>query len=313
MRRLLNTLYVTTPEAYLKLDGGTIVVVGQDESIGRVPLINLESIVCFGYKGVSPALMGECAEKGIDLCFLTPHGRFLARVSGPVRGNVLLRETQHMWANDEKHAGDAARMMLTAKIFNARWCLERTLRDHPQRVNEAELRAAIGSMKQRIAELSGVRDAEVMRGIEGLAAKAYFGVFNQMILRDEAAFKFDGRNRRPPLDRVNALLSFAYSLLGSEIASALETVGLDPYIGFLHRLRPGRASLALDMLEELRAPLADRFVLTQINLGKIAPNDFTRKENGAYYLKDDARRTFLAAWQKHKQRGLKLRCMPTPI
>ncbi len=304
MRQMLNTLYVTTPEAYLRLEGGTIVIEGKDEVIGRVPLVNLEGIVSFGFKGVSPALMGECVEKEIDLCFMTRNGRFLARVCGPVRGNVLLRKTQYEWAHDEGQSCEVARMMLTGKIYNGRWCLERTLRDHPQRVNESEMRNAIDNMKLRLSELQEVNDLETMRGIEGLAAKAYFGAFNQMILRNESAFRFDGRNRRPPLDRVNALLSFAYSLLGKEIASALETVGLDPYVGFLHRLRPGRSSLALDMLEELRAPVADRFVLTQINLGAVSSGDFARKENGAFYLKEDARKAFLAAWQKHKSETL---------
>lgn len=300
MRSLLNTLYVTAPDAYLKLDGDTVVVTGEEGVLGRVPLINFESIVCMGYKGVSPGLMGACAEKGIDLCFLTPHGRFLARVSGPVRGNVLIRKTQHQWASDPTRSADIARLMLTAKIFNGRWCLERTLRDHPARVNETAFRSAIADMKHRIDQLSDLYELDAMRGIEGLAAKAYFSVFDGMVLREEAAFRFDGRNRRPPLDRVNALLSFTYSLLAHEIAAALETVGLDPYVGFLHRLRPGRASLALDMLEELRAPAADRFVITLINRGVIQPNDFLRKENGAFYLKDDARKTFLSAWQTHK-------------
>lgn len=300
MRHLLNTIYVTTPDAYLRLEGGNAVISVKDEMLARVPLLNIESIVCMGFKGVSPGLMGECAEKGIDLCFLTQHGRFLARVCGPVKGNVLLRATQHEWARNPARSADIARLMLLAKIYNGRWCLERTLRDHAGRVSEAEFRTAIADMKLRIAQLSEMQDTDTMRGIEGLAAKAYFSVFDQMVLRDEDAFRFDGRNRRPPLDRVNALLSFAYTLLGHEIAAALETVGLDPYVGFMHTLRPGRSSLALDLLEELRAPIADRFVITQINLGKISPDDFMRKENGAYYLKDDARREFLAAWQQHK-------------
>ncbi|MDD2649306.1 MAG: type I-C CRISPR-associated endonuclease Cas1c [Eubacteriales bacterium] len=304
MKRLLNTLYVTTSDAYLRLDGGAVIIETKDEMIARVPLLNLESIVCMGYKGVSPGLMGECAEKGIDLCFLTPHGRFLARVNGAVHGNVLLRVTQHEWAKDSARSASIARLMLIAKIFNGRWCLERTLRDHAERVSEAEFRLAIADMKLRIAQLSETQDIDTMRGIEGLAAKAYFSVFEQMVLREEKAFRFDGRNRRPPLDRVNALLSFAYTLLGHEIAAALETVGLDPYVGFMHQLRPGRASLALDMLEELRAPVADRFVISLINLGVIGPNDFLRKENGAFYLKDDARKTFLGAWQKHKSEQL---------
>lgn len=301
MKRLLNTLYVTSPDSWLSLDGETVVVSNKDEQLGRMPLLNLEGIVCFGYRGVSPALMGACAERGVDLCFLTPHGRFLARVCGPVHGNVLLRETQHAWAKDEKRSLEIAQMMLTGKIYNGRWCLGRMLRDHPQRIDGAAFEAAIREMQKYMEAAGQASELDALRGMEGLAAKAYFGVFDQMILREEKAFRFDGRNRRPPLDRVNALLSFAYTLLGREAAAALEAVGLDPYVGFLHQPRPGRTSLALDMLEELRAPVADRFVITQINLGIISPGDFQTKENGAYYLKDDARKTFLAAWQKHKQ------------
>lgn len=304
MKRLLNTLYVTTPEAWLRLDGGTLVVENGEEVLGKLPLVNLESIICLGYKGVSPALMGACAEKGIDLCFLTPHGRFLARVEGPVKGNVLLRSTQHAYAKSPTVSVDLARMMLTGKIYNGRWCLERMLRDHRDRIVEQDFRTAIEEMKLRLSQLEQTTDIEGLRGLEALAAKAYFSVFDCMILRNEAAFRFDGRNRRPPLDRVNALLSFAYTLLGNETAAALETVGLDPYVGFMHQLRPGRASLALDLLEEFRAPIADRFVLSQINLGAIKATDFQCKENGAFYLKDEPRRDFLAAWQKHKQETL---------
>ena len=304
MKRLQNTLYVTTPDSWLSLDGETVVVSNKDETLGRMPLLNLEGIVCFGYRGVSPALMGACAQKGIDLCFLTPHGRFLARVCGPVRGNVLLRQTQHAWARDPEQSLEIAKMMLTGKIYNGRWCLGRMLRDHPQRIDGGAFETAIQEMRKYMTMVGEAPDLDTLRGMEGLAAKAYFGVFDQMILREEKAFRFDGRNRRPPLDRVNALLSFAYSLLGREAAAALETVGLDPYVGFLHQPRPGRTSLALDLLEELRASVADRFVISLINLGTISPGDFQVKENGAYYLKDDARRTFLAAWQKHKQEPL---------
>jgi len=301
MKRLLNTLYITNPDAYLSLDGETIVVLQGEETLGRIPLLNLSSVVCFGYRGASPALMGACAERGVDLSFLTPHGRFLSRVAGPVRGNVLLRKAQYDWASDPGKALPVAKMFLTGKIYNARWRLERALRDHPQRVDEALVRAAIAQMRAVLAMIGAADSISSLMGLEGIAAKAYFGAFNQMILRDEAAFQFDGRNRRPPMDRVNALLSFAYSLLTNEIASALESVGLDPYAGFLHQLRPGRMSLALDLLEELRAPVADRFVVTQINLGVLSAGDFSQKENGAFYLKDDARKSYLAAWQKLKQ------------
>lgn len=301
MRKLQNTLYVTTPMAYLSLDGETVVIQNDDVCLGRVPLLNLENIVSFGYRGASPRLMGACAERGIGLCFLTQHGRFLARVAGPVSGNVLLRTAQYRLADVEADALPIAKMFLTGKIFNGRWSLERTLRDHALRVDADRLKNAIEQMKQALAAVPRAGSTEELMGVEGVAAKAYFAVFDEMILRQPAYFRFDGRNRRPPLDPVNALLSFTYSILGSEIAGALEAVGLDPAVGFLHSLRPGRASLALDLLEELRAPLADRFVLSLINLGTVNERDFVRKENGAFYLTDDARKRFLAAWQKRKQ------------
>ena len=301
MKKLLNTLYVTTPDAYLSLDGENIVLLQDKNELGRVPLHNLEGIVCFGYRGVSPALMGACAEKGIGLCFLTQYGRFLARISGPVSGNVILRKTQYFQAADEMRSLKIAKSFLLGKIYNGRWCLERLKRDHPMRIDQERLNAAIGQMLHSIAELEKARTREELMGIEGIAAKAYFGEFSQMILRNEEIFSFDGRNRRPPLDPVNAMLSFAYTLLGNEIAGALEAVGLDPAVGYLHTIRPGRASLALDMLEELRAPLADRFVVTQINLGIFNEKDFLKKENGAVFMTDDARKRFLSAWQKRKQ------------
>lgn len=301
MRKLQNTLYVTTPAAYLSLDGETIVIQNEDECLGRLPLLNLENIVSFGYRGASPRLMGACAERGIGLCFLTQHGRFLARISGPISGNVLLRTAQYRLADTPDHALPIAKMFLTGKIFNGRWSLERTLRDHALRVDTERMKMAIEQMKQALVDLMHAGSVEELMGIEGVAAKAYFSVFEQMILKNPAYFRFDGRNRRPPMDPVNALLSFTYSILGHEITGALESVGLDPAVGFLHALRPGRASLALDLLEELRAPLADRFVLSLINLGTTTERDFVQKENGAFYLTDDARKRFLAAWQKRKQ------------
>lgn len=304
MKKLQNTLYVTIPNSYLSLDGETIVVYRGDDVAGRVPLHNLENIVCFGYRGASPALMGKCAEKHIGLCFLTQHGRFLARISGPVSGNVLLRTAQYQWAQEQVHSVEIARMFLLGKIYNGRWCLERVKRDHPMRINEEHVNASIGQMLQCIEMLKTADSRDSLMGVEGIAAKAYFASFNEMILRNQEEFHFDGRNRRPPLDPVNAMLSFVYTLLGNEIAGALESVGLDPAVGFLHTLRPGRSSLALDLLEELRAPLADRFVLSQINLGAVTGKDFAQKENGAFYLKEDARKKFLASWQKRKQETL---------
>ena len=304
MRKLLNTLYVTTEDSYLSLDGETVVVAQGDTVLGRIPLHNLEGILYFGYKGASPALMGACAKKEISLCFFTPRGKFLARTSGPLRGNVVLRETQVLWSCDPARSNGIGKMFLAGKLYNSRWVLERTLRDHSLRVDEQRLRVAIQQHKEALASLNDCGSADTLMGVEGLAAKAYFGVFDELILRNKDEFRFDGRNRRPPLDRVNAMLSLCYTLLAGEVSSALESVGLDPCIGFLHQLRPGRKSLALDLLEELRAPVADRFVLSQINLGTIAPSDFQVKENGVVLLDDMGRKKFLGAWQKHKQESL---------
>ena len=304
MRKLLNTLYVTTPDAYLRLDGENVVLIADDKVLGRLPLHNISSIVCFGYRGVSPGLMGACAQRGVSLCFLSPHGRFLARVIGPIQGNVLLREGQMMLASDPVRSMEPAKAFISAKIYNSRWCLERSLRDHGMRLDEPLIRAAIDQHKDCLRALGDAGDIGVLMGVEGVAAKAYFGVFDQMILRNEETFHFEDRNRRPPTDPTNALLSLTYTLLTNEICGALESVGLDPYVGYLHQKRPGRCSLALDFLEELRAPLADRFVLSQINLGSAVPDDFETKENGAVYLTESGRRKFLSAWQIKKQETL---------
>lgn len=304
MKKLQNTLYVTNPDGYLSLDGENVVVRSDDTVLGRFPLHNFENIVSFGYRGASPKLMSVCAERGVGLCFLSMHGRFLGSISGPVQGNVLLRTTQYRTATDADAALTISKMFLTGKIYNCRWLLEHFGRDHAPRLDMDAIRAAIQQHKLALQQIDLVSTADELRGIEGSAAKAYFAVFPQLILRNEEYFSFDGRNRRPPLDPVNALLSFTYTLLGNEITGALEGVGLDPAVGFLHTLRPGRYSLALDLLEEFRAPLADRFVLSLINLGSITEKDFDQKENGAFYLKEDARRTFLAAWQKKKQETL---------
>lgn len=301
MKRLLNTLYVSISDAYLRLDGETIVICGDEKELGRIPLLNLQSIVCFSYKGMSPALLGACAERGIEVCFLSPYGKFLARVCGPVHGNVLLREAQMLLSVDDEGSLEVAKTFIEAKIYNCRWVIERTLRDHPQRVDQAALRNAIEQHKRCLEQVASASDSGELMGIEGSAAKAYFGVFDQMILKNKDAFRFDERNRRPPTDRVNALLSFTYTLLTNEICGALESVGLDPYVGYLHKKRPGRCSLALDILEEMRAVCADRFVLSQINLGAVNGDDFDIKENGAVFLKDEARTKYLNAWQGRKQ------------
>lgn len=301
MRHLLNTLFVTTENAYLTLDGENVVVNREKEVIARFPLHNLCGILSFSYAGASPALMGACAERDINLVFCTPRGRFLARTTGLTNGNVLLRRTQYRVADDQIHSCRIARNMIFGKLYNSRWSIERTKRDHKLRIDEAAFENASGIIQKLLPDVLQETNMESLRGLEGVGANAYFGVFDDMILRDKEAFYYHGRNRRPPLDNVNAMLSFAYSLLTNDCASALESVGLDSYVGFMHRDRPGRMSLALDLMEELRPCLADRFVLKIINNRMLTKDDFEKTESGAVQMTDDARRKFLKSWQERKQ------------
>lgn len=304
MRRLLNTLYVTRPAAYLSLDGENVVILEETEERLRVPLHNLEQIVTFGYTGASPALMGACAKHGIDLCFMSATGRFLARVCGETRGNVTLRLTQYQRFGDPAFCTQVARDILCAKVANARWVIERTCRDYPLRVQTDELKAASEELRQSVSAIRQAQTLDNLRGIEGAAAARYFGVFNELILSSRESFAFEGRSRRPPTDPVNALLSFIYALLSNDVKAALESVGLDPYVGLLHTIRPGRASLALDLVEELRAPVADRFVLTLINQRMVKESGFSTAENGAVLMDDETRKSVLSAWQSRKAEPL---------
>ena len=305
MKRLLNTLYVTGTNRYLSLDGENVVVLEEGREIGRVPLHNLQSIVTFGYTGASPALMGACAQKNIDLTFMSGHGRFLARVTGEVKGNVTLRKQQYHVSEDKEKSICIARNFIFGKVYNARWILERAARDYPLRIDAEKLKEKSGFLYNSLQEIRICQDASKLLGLEGEAASVYYSVFDQLILQQKEEFCFRKRNKRPPLDNVNALLSFAYSLLAGMCGAALEAVGLDPYVGFYHTDRPGRISLALDIMEELRGVMADRFVLTLINKRIIKPGDFIQKENGAVILDDDGRRTFLSAWQGRKQEVIK--------
>jgi CRISPR-associated protein Cas1 len=277
------------------------VILCDGEETKRVPLHNLEGIVTFGYTGASSALMGKCAENKIALSFLTPHGRFVAGVHGIEQGNVLLRKTQYRVSDNEEKSATIAKNILIGKLYNSRWVIERASRDYPMRLDAEKLKRTSGFIADAIAALRDAKTLGELRGIEGEAAQRYFSVFDDLILQSKDDFFFHTRTRRPPLDRVNALLSFIYTLLGNDIAAALTTVGLDSYVGFLHRDRPGRRSLALDLLEELRAPLADRFVLTLINTKQIDAEGFTEKESGAVIMDDNTRRAVLLAWQKRKQ------------
>ncbi|WP_086315444.1 CRISPR-associated endonuclease cas1 [Enterococcus sp. 7F3_DIV0205] len=301
MRKLLNTLFVTTPETYLALDGENIVIKKEDTTLGRVPLHNLESIVTTGYLGASPALMRKCAEKNIGLTFLTNTGKFGSRVTGGTTGNVTLRKKQYRLSDIEEESLAIARHFIIGKLYNQRWMLERLTRENPMRIDVERFKQISGELKNYIEDIRLIDNLESLRGIEGQAANRYFLLFDQMILQQKSDFGFYGRNRRPPLDNVNAMLSLAYTLLAQECAAALETVGLDPYVGFMHQDRPGRASLALDLMEELRGIYADRFVLTLINKKMITEKDFVKKESGAVILTDDGRRIFFQKWQEKKQ------------
>lgn len=301
MRKLLNTLYITSEDLFLSCSNENVVVTRKDEVTARFPLLNLEGIMTFSYAGATPALMGECARRGIQLVFLTPNGRFLARVNGISQGNVLLRREQYRIADSEARSCSIARNMIVGKVFNGRWVLERALRDHALRIRQHDVKEASGRMQQLIQQIRQAGTLESLRGLEGDAAVQYFGVLDELILNQKADFIFDGRNRRPPQDNVNAMLSFAYTLLANDCASALEGAGLDAYVGFLHRDRPGRRSLALDLEEELRAPFADRLVLTLINNRVIQDKHFERQESGAVLLNDAGRKLMLKHWQDKKR------------
>lgn len=301
MKKLLNTLYVTSPDTYLSLDGENIVVLKGEAEAARLPLHNLEGIVAFGYTGASPALMGACVKRNIALTFMTQSGRFLARAVGEVNGNVTLRKEQYRISDDEEQSARLAARFILGKLFNTRWVLERATRDYPTRLDAEKLKGVSQALAASIRLAADCSDLKQLRGIEGEAASLYFSVFDDLILQQKEGFTFQGRNRRPPLDNVNALLSFVYTLLAHDCAAALEGVGLDAYVGFLHRDRPGRISLALDLMEELRSVYADRFVLSLINRREITPSGFTRKENGAVIMDDDTRKAVLRAWQERKQ------------
>lgn len=304
MRKLLNTLFITTPKAYLTLKGETVVVSNEDLILGRVPLHNLEAICTFGYAGASPKLMYACAEHNISLSFLDAKGKFLARVVGESKGNVVLRKTQYRVSDSESESVKIARNFIFAKVANQKWLLERATRENPMRIDVPEFKRISKKLSLELENIMSCQDLGLLRGLEGQAANAYFRLFDQMILQQKDSFYFKGRNRRPPLDNVNALLSLSYTLLAKDVAAALEAVGLDAYVGFLHQDRPGRASLALDVMEELRGVVADRFVLKLINKKMITIKDFLKKEDGAVILTDEGRKKFLQAWQERKQEPL---------
>ncbi len=296
MKKLLNTLYITRQDSYLHKERETIVIKNGDEKIGQFPIINIGGIFCFGRVSVSPYLMGHCADHSVGLVFYTEYGRFLARIQGKITGNVLLRREQYRWADDKDKTAMMARLTVAAKISNTKSILQREIRNHGETATLAE---AVSKLSRSLRRVKETLNLDEMRGIEGEAATTYFGVFNELL--KEKTFSFDKRVRRPPTDPVNAILSFAYSMITQECASALYGVGLDPYVGFLHRDRPGRLSLALDMLEEFRAAWADRLILTLLNRQQIRKKDFVTESSGAVKLSDDARKLFFKAYQERKQ------------
>lgn len=301
MKQLLNTVYVSQPDIYLALKGKNLNLLKANESLARIPLHNLEAIYTFGHQGASPALMAECMEQNISLTFFSSSGRFRGRLTGKINGNVTLRKQQYRLSDNEDASVEIARHMIVGKIFNCEQLLKRTIRDHGLRIDVERINQVIDFLNESRKNAMTCLNLDELRGIEGNAASSYFSVFNELILQQKETFYFHTRSRRPPLDQVNALLSFAYSLLASEVAAALEGVGLDSYVGFLHKDRPGRVSLALDVMEELRPVIADRFILKLINRKQINANDFVIKENEAVILTDSARRNFLQLWQTEKQ------------
>ena len=301
-RQILNTLYVMTPLSYLHLENDTLRVDVEHVKKLQVPLHHLGSVVCLGNIMLSPALMHRCADDGISLVLLDSHGRFKARLEGAVSGNILLRQAQHKQANDAAFALNVSRAMIAGKLRNARQVLLRGAREAADEADAKILTAGATALRASVRNLPLAGNLDSVRGIEGDAAKVYFSAMNGIVRRDaRSTFAMDGRTRRPPRDRINALLSFLYSMLMNDCRSALEAVGLDPQLGFLHAVRPGRAALALDLMEEFRAVMADRLVLTLINRGQIGANDFVEREGGAVLLEGDARRAVVVAYQERKQ------------
>lgn len=300
MRKLLNTLYVLSEDVYLALDGENIVIFREEDTIGRFPLHTLENIISFSYKGASPALMGACARKGICLSFYTPRGKFLARTSGTPYGNVLLRKEQYRISEDLEKSLSYAQNMILGKVFNCRWSLERTIRDNGMRVDAEKIKKVSQELNGGISLIKECGNLDSLRGIEGELASRYFSVFDELIINQKDSFYFTIRSKRPPMDNVNALLSFAYTILGNECAGALEGVGLDAYVGFMHQDRPGRKSLSLDLLEELRGIMADRFILTLINKKIITAKHFECHGDGAVMLNEEEKNSLMLGSKKKR-------------
>ncbi len=302
MRHLLNTLYITLPDVYLAVSGENIVIKRDNNILVRYPFHNLEDIVLFSYLGMSPKLIQKCMDYGIGICYLTPTGRFIARLRSESKGNILLRRKQYRVADDETESLNISKNIICAKIYNEKWTIERYIRQYEHRIDSTHLKDSSKYLTKLLEKVNEVCDIDELRGIEGIAQVTYFSCFDEMILNQKEDFKFQTRTRRPPLNPINAMLSYIYSILSNDVASALESVGLDAYAGFMHTDRPGRISLALDLVEELRAPVADRFVLSLINMNQIKGKDFIYEDNGAVLIKDDSKRKIIKLWQSRMQK-----------
>lgn len=301
MRKLLNTLFITSTDAYISRDGDNVVIKVDNKERFRIPVHNIEGIVSVGYMGISPAAMALCAEHKVVVSFISEGARFLGRISGPVSGNVLLRRQQYRLADDNEFSLKLARIFIAGKVANARTVLQRAMRDHHSSVNCEAMAAVVDKLAYKQGQVLRSKNMNELRGFEGESAMAYFSVFDEMILHQKEDFRMEGRNRRPPLDNINALLSFTYVLLMHEVRAALECVGLDPCVGFLHVDRPGRQSLALDMMEEFRPFLADRLVLSIINRKQVTGSGFLKQPAGGVIMDDATRKEVITAWQKRKQ------------
>lgn len=300
MRKMLNTLYVTNPEMYLAKDGDNIIARLEEKTVFRTPIHYLEGVVTFGHPGISPALLGMCLEKGVAVSLLSPYGKHLASINGSPKGNVLLRRKHYRLADSPAESARIAAAFIIGKLAGCRTVLRRYIRDYNKPLENGDIDLVCKSLSRTIIRVNETVDLDTMRGLEGESARAYFSVFDKLILCRKEHFFMKGRNRRPPVDRVNALLSFLYTLLLHDTKAALLTVGLDPYVGFLHRDKPGRLGLALDLMEEFRPYLADRLMLNLVNRQQLTEGEFITKESGAIVLSEKGRKTVLEAWQKRK-------------
>jgi CRISPR-associated protein Cas1 len=298
MRKLLNTLYVTTPESYLSKDGLNVVISINQKEIFRIPILNIEGIITFGYMGASPGLMKLCVDNGVSLTFLSPNGRYIGRLQGSVKGNVLLRKKQYQLSDDKIFTLHISKLFVAAKIHNYRNIVLRYIRDNGRNILLEKIAQILYGSKKDSLKVDNINQ---LRGIEGDAANSYFSIFQDLIISQKSDFVFIGRNRRPPKDEVNAMLSFVYTLIANELSSALESVGLDPYVGFMHSLRPGRTSLALDVMEEMRAYLGDRLVLSLINRRQVCISDFNRQGEDGVIMTDSCKKIIISAWQNRKK------------